>query len=270
MAQSPNPHLFSGSLLIGCAISSAMYGTLCGQISWYFGRFSKDHIYMRGLVAFISLTETGHFISISAALWYNVIQRGQNMPWDKFTRCIPFAFHFARPLEEMTCFMVEGFFIRRMWIFAQQKRLAQFTILPFLLGWGFTIAYLVGMVRYPCYPAMARNRPILVISYGFRIVSDGLISWTMIYSLFKHSSGIGFTSSVRTIRGLAGWIITTGLLMWLSSIAFIVAQLCVGNTLIPAAIYMLRGRLYANAMLAQCVPYLYCSNISIYLGNHVG
>ncbi|TFK36200.1 hypothetical protein BDQ12DRAFT_687002 [Crucibulum laeve] len=247
----PNQLRYSGAPLIGYAISSVLYGMLCGQVVWFFRRYPNEHRYMKYFVAFILLTETGNFFSGFAVLWHNLIRRGFAMPWEKFVRCGPWALHVARPFTETTCLLVEAFFIRRMWIFADQKRLAQFTVLPFLCGWGCTIAYLVGMVKYSCFPQIARNRPLLVASYCFRIISDGLIAFTMTYTLYKRSTRMSFTSSVRTVRGLIGWMVTTGLLMWLSAIAFIVTQLRVGNTLIPIGVYFLRGRIYANAMLAQ-------------------
>ncbi|KAF8805598.1 hypothetical protein BYT27DRAFT_7192376 [Phlegmacium glaucopus] len=69
-----------------------------------------------------------------------------------------------------------------------------------------------------------------------------------------HVRSLGFTrhtNTIKILRGLILWSISTGVLTWLTSMLFLASYLDIGNLPNAIGIYYVRGGLYPNAMLAQ-------------------
>ncbi|KAF8797426.1 hypothetical protein BYT27DRAFT_7204593, partial [Phlegmacium glaucopus] len=73
----------------------------------------------------------------------------------------------------------------------------------------------------------------------------------MCYMLHVRSLGLTqHTNTVKILRGLILWSISTGVLTWLSSILFL-ASFFIGTLPNAVGIFCVHGGLYVNAMLAQ-------------------
>ncbi|KAJ3508548.1 hypothetical protein NLJ89_g5694 [Agrocybe chaxingu] len=271
-----NGHNTAGAMLISSTASYILYGVAVCQVIYYFHHFPKDLILLKIHVALVCIAETVNVFLMTAALWYYLIRRGADMSFEEFIFCNDWTLMAQSVPTEITCLLVEAFFISRMWRITDSKYIAWLTVwvlirfspsgrlmssktIPFLSGWGFNIAYAVGMYRYRCYPDFKANDPWLFSSYGSRIVSDGLIAGTMLYMLYKrrpdtvYEKDDAWTHKTRTLKMvnlLSVWAVSTGLLMWLSAIAFMVSYLVVPTTQVAPAVYLLRGRIPANTMLA--------------------
>ncbi|TFK38808.1 hypothetical protein BDQ12DRAFT_683391 [Crucibulum laeve] len=242
--------VFIDPIFFGGTISYVMYGTNFGQASWYF-RNSKDSWALRVLVGLICLTETVNAALLLPDMWHFLIRRGLDMPMLEFLLCDHWTMVSQFVPTELTCFLVECFFLMRMWRVSSRKLLVFIATAPFVLGWGFNIAYVIGMFKILCWPEMMANRPWMFAAYGFRIVSDGCIAITMCVMLFRRRAlASQYTSSHKMIRSLIVWTLATGLLMWVSAIAFIVTYIVMSKSLVSVAVYFIRPRIYATTMLS--------------------
>ncbi|KAF9481256.1 hypothetical protein BDN70DRAFT_553759 [Pholiota conissans] len=242
-------HSTAGAILLGAIASYVLYGVASCQVLTYYWTFPKDPWTLKLHVACVWVSETVNVFLMTPAVWFYLIRRGADITLEQFIFCNDWTFVAQSVPTEVVCLLVEYFFILRMWRIADSKPMAIITTVPFLAGWGFNIAYCVGMFRLRCLPDLKANDPWLFSSYGSRILSDGLIAGTMCYMLWKkRPDSVWKTNTLRMISYLSLWALTTGLLMWMSAVAFIVSYSTVPLTWIPPAVYLLRGRIHSNTM----------------------
>lgn len=156
----------------------------------------------------------------------------------------------------------------RVWRLSEHKKLAILLVIPYLVGYGqtfapctglhstnifkgFTAAQLVRSFQQRCNPNVADVDLILIFgSESFSIFGDGVIVVTMCYMLYRRSSGfMPRTNTIKIVRELILWSISTGVLTWMASLFFLLCYL----NYIPLGymFYFIRGGVYANAMLAH-------------------
>ncbi|KAF8804389.1 hypothetical protein BYT27DRAFT_7340250 [Phlegmacium glaucopus] len=165
--------------------------------------------------------------------------------------------HVAIGLQEITTavctYSVESFFIMRMWRLSEQKRLTALVFIPYLVGLGFGLAQIVRSSKVRCNLSVPElNQVFIFVTCACRLFGDGIVVVTMCYML--HVRSLGFTrhtNTIKILRGLILWSISTGVLTWLTSMLFLASYLDIGNLPNAIGIYYVRGGLYPNAMLAQ-------------------
>ncbi|KIJ93691.1 hypothetical protein K443DRAFT_684285 [Laccaria amethystina LaAM-08-1] len=245
-----------GATLIGAMLAYPMYGTLVCQVALYFKRFPDDLRHLKVLVALILLTSSVGIVINVNLIWYYCIQRGIGVDPHIFQFCDHWTISAFFIPNEMTCFLAEALFLKRMWTLSKKRYPTVLAFVPFMLGWVFTIVYVQGMFRHWCYPEMLRNEPYLFTCYGLRFLSDGTIAGTMCTLLYQQMSDMptGCRSNrpnfVRIVNSLVAWTISTGLVMWVSAIAWVLSYILLPKTYVALAIYLIRGNIYANAVLA--------------------
>ncbi|KAF8998802.1 hypothetical protein BDQ17DRAFT_775670 [Cyathus striatus] len=234
------------SVSVGWTLSLALYGIACGQTAHYFYTYSRDLKRVKAFVYLAILFETMQCALPVRSLWHTFILRAVN---DLDRPSISIFFATGLPTEA-TCFLVECFFLMRMWQFTCSKTTVTAAVIPFVLGWGFNIVYIraLWLARYR--PDTGINFNWIYPSYGFRIISDGIMAGIMCYHLYrKQPDSEQRIQTVRLIRSLIIWTVASGLLMWLCSIAFLITYKFMPDTRLSIAIYSIRGRIYANTML---------------------
>ncbi|KIJ93824.1 hypothetical protein K443DRAFT_684206 [Laccaria amethystina LaAM-08-1] len=245
-----------GVTLIGAMLAYSMYGTLVCQVAAYFKRFPDDLRHLKVLVALIFLTSSVGIVINVNLIWYYCIQRGIGVDPHIFQFCDHWTISAFFIPNEMTCFLAEALFLKRMWTLSQKRYPTVLAFVPFMLGWVFTIVYIQGMFRHWCFPELLRNEPYLFTSYGLRFLSDGTIAGTMCTLLYQQMSDMptGCISNrpnfVRIVNSLVAWTLSTGLVMWVSAIAWVLSYILLPDTYIALAVYLVRGNIYANAVLA--------------------
>ncbi|EDR10125.1 uncharacterized protein LACBIDRAFT_318131 [Laccaria bicolor S238N-H82] len=293
-------NVMEGASLIGAMLAYPMYGTLVCQVSSYYKRFPDDLRHLKILVALILLTSTAGLIINANLIWYYCIRRGIGVDPRVFQECD----HWT--ISEITCFLAEGLFLKRMWALSRKRYPTVLAFIPFVLGWACTIAYIQGMYvfrlpttsqpaksnhiplkkrfRHWCFPDIKLNRvslspspplslqvlplptnppphfqPYLFSSYGFRFLSDGIIAGTMCTLLYQQTSHMptgcirNRPNFVRIVNSLVVWTLSTGFVMWVTAVAFVLTYILFPATFISLAIYLVRGNIYANAVLALVV-----------------
>lgn len=247
--------LIQGATLIGAMLAYPMYGTLICQVSSYYKRFPDDLRHLKVLVALILLTSTVGLVINVNLIWYYCIQRGIGVDPHIFRFCDHWTISAFFIPNEITCFLAEALFLKRMWALSRKRYPTVLAFVPFMLGWVFTIVYIQGMFRHWCYPELQLNQPYLFICYGFRFLSDGFIAGTMCTLLYQQTSDMpteiqNRPNFVRIVNSLVVWTLSTGLIMWVSAVAFVLTYILLPDTYIALAIYLVRGNIYANAVLA--------------------
>jgi len=158
----------------------------------------------------------------------------------------------AQSIPETLCTMsVEGFFIMRVWRLSEHKKLSMLILIPYLTSYGFGFAQIVRSFQLRCNPNASDLNLVLIYGvYGFRIFLDCVVVATMCYMLFTRSSGFTrHTNTIKIVRGLILWSISTGLLMTINNVLFLLSV----SGFIPAPffIFFVTGGTYVNAMFAQ-------------------
>lgn len=182
-----------------------------------------------------------------------MILRGIDQDPNFFVNCDFWAINLQAVLilTELNCALVELFFILRMWRFAEKKRLAIFAFVPYIFSTGFNFRYIKGMIEIPCYPEMSVNSIWLILAYSLKILSDGIIAGTMTWLLYNRSRGVRQDGGmIRVVRELMYWTLSTGIILWVSTIVHVLTYTLLADSLISVGIFLTRSRIYVIAMLA--------------------
>ncbi|KAJ3563983.1 hypothetical protein NP233_g8595 [Leucocoprinus birnbaumii] len=137
-----------------------------------------------------------------------------------------------------------------MWRFAERQHLALLAFLPYSISAVFNIIYIRGMFKYSCYPALNTNNTWIIICYSFKILTDGIIAGSMSWLLHSRSRGIQGSSMIRVIRELTYWSVSTGLLLWVSTLFHLLTYILLPTTYVGPGSYLTRSRIYFIAMMA--------------------
>ncbi|KAF8154490.1 hypothetical protein B0H34DRAFT_524971 [Crassisporium funariophilum] len=188
-------HASFGAMLDGAAMSYVLYGIICCQVVWYYE---------------------------FASLWYYLLGRGLDVEPLRFTLCTHWSLQAHSIPAEFSSFLVEGYLVLRMWKLSTRKRTAILAFAPFLVGYSFSAVYIIGLFKHQCYPESLANNSIMVVSFSLRLFTDILVTVTMCKMLYRRKSGIqSHMASLRVIRSLIMWSLTTGLLICISSTIFL-------------------------------------------------
>lgn len=248
-----------GSTLFGGMIASAMYGVLICQTAWYYRAFPKDPAYLKILIAVLCVSETVGLVLDYRSLWYYFIQRGIGVDFMTLITCNYWAAAAFFIPTELTCFLTEILFIKRMWSLSKQRYFKTgFVVLaPFFVGWGFTINFVQNAQRYYCFPERKASNFSLLMSFGLRILSSGVVTGTMCLLLYQQASPLTTSRMIQTqriisiVKSLIIGSLSTGLLMWLTALAFMITYVVIPDSPIPFGIYNVRGSFFANAVLVS-------------------
>ncbi|KAF9007231.1 hypothetical protein BDQ17DRAFT_1324451 [Cyathus striatus] len=188
------------------------------QAAFYFRTYTDDLKRLKFLVCVLTLFETAQSSLLLPTLWHYLIVRGLDRPnFFNFLVCEDWRLDF-QPKHHASLLNV-----------VPSKKFVVAALVPFLIGWAFNGVYLVGMVKYSqkqyprwrkrCYPEMNVN-----------------LRW--------------MTNTLRLLRSLIIWTVASGLLMWLTSLTFVITYKAMPDTQLSLGIYLIRGRVYSNTMLA--------------------
>jgi len=245
-----------GTVFVGAALAYVMYGINCIQVSWYYRHYPRDKIGTKILVGLIYFLETLQAVLMVPSVWYFLINRGINSTAQQLLHCLPWSFVLPLLPTEISCFLVECFFLMRMWRLTSNKYVTTLAAVPFVAGWTFNIIYIVKRlmrVNQTCIPSILVQHidRWFFVNYSLRLFSDGVITGTLCYTLWKRRACAStLTNSLQLLRSLIIWTLSTGLFMWLSTLTCIITYIFIRTPLASRGAYFLRGRVYGLAMLA--------------------
>ncbi|KAF8805597.1 hypothetical protein BYT27DRAFT_7243256 [Phlegmacium glaucopus] len=245
-----------GSMFIGTTISYVLYGVTCCQAIWYFrsqsGRTSKS---MKALILSIWIAQTLGCIFmflatlrtfLSPAMARAGVHPGPCRYWTVPLSNITTLFHHAN-VE------VYGNFIAQWCLVVQFEFFYSIGAEEINSAGGFGLAQITQSFKVRCNLSVPPlNTLFVLVTSSCRLFSDSIVVFTMCYMLYVRSLGLTrHTNTVKILRGLILWSISTGVLTWLSSILFLASFLDIGTLPNAVGIFYVRSGLYVNAMLAQ-------------------
>ncbi|KAF9007230.1 hypothetical protein BDQ17DRAFT_1407695 [Cyathus striatus] len=253
MESLPYVKLNYAGIFIGGTFSYLLYGIACSQAAFYFRTYTNDIRRLKIFVCFAVLLETAQSSILVPTLWHYLIVRGlDRSSFLNFMMCQDWSAIMFGCLIEATCLLVECFFLIRMWQFSPSKKFVVLALMLALVGWALSGVYIVTLWRVRCYSEMVAAIRLVYISFGLRVASDGIMVGTMCYYLYTKSP---ITRHIRTntrqlVRALIIWTMASGIFMWFTSVVFVVTSLTVQHSQLALGIFLIRGRIYSNTMLA--------------------
>jgi len=181
-------------------------------------------------------------VFISPSVTYAAKETNPCSDWIARAQAIP---------ETLSTLNVEAFFIMRVWRLSEHKKLSMLLLIPYLASYAFSFAQIARSFRLRCDPNATDLNLLFVYGiYGFRILLDSVVVTTMCYMLYSRSSGLTrLTNTIRIVRGLILWSISTGLLMTIVNIFFLFN--IAGFLPSGYSLFFITGGVYVNAMFAQ-------------------
>ncbi|KZT23145.1 hypothetical protein NEOLEDRAFT_1137027 [Neolentinus lepideus HHB14362 ss-1] len=178
-----------GPALIGATISSLLYGVTSAQVTKYYTTYD-DGLAMKWFIGFIWLMDTLQQCLVAHVLWWYLIARCYgdakacaDVVWSLYAVAIP---------TELCAFIVECFFIFRIWKF-QEKKSTLLLVVPAALGPLFSMMYLIDCIEargfFAFRTGMDVGEILTCLSASFYIFTDVAITVTMSYYLFKSQEG---------------------------------------------------------------------------------
>ncbi|EPS95405.1 hypothetical protein FOMPIDRAFT_1054216 [Fomitopsis schrenkii] len=101
-----------GCLLVGVTLTLCLYGSTCAQTMYYFHKYPKDRRYLKGLVIFVWLLDTGKVIAEIQEIWLDLVTRHG----DPLTLLdLGYWLGVEQVFEDATQTVVEFFFLQKVW-----------------------------------------------------------------------------------------------------------------------------------------------------------
>ncbi|KAG1890104.1 hypothetical protein F4604DRAFT_1914646 [Suillus subluteus] len=104
--------LVIGPIQVGGLLSAALFGCLSYQSYVYFARFTNDPFILKAAVSAVIFIQLGHFVCIISILWTMTVSTYGD---PSQLRVLPLAADLAIPLSAFTAFIVQSFFVFRLW-----------------------------------------------------------------------------------------------------------------------------------------------------------
>ncbi|KAK7676417.1 hypothetical protein QCA50_020635 [Cerrena zonata] len=256
-----------GGLILEICIGLILYGVATAQAYVYSLNSNMDTLRLKGIVFVVWILETVHTaLMLHQIYYYTIISFGN---YDKVV-LIDWSMSLALFAENSIVAIVQGFYIRRIWILSNNRKLPVIGLLILLsarIGFHTTAAVygsagLVTMVpthislTYPnsiVSPSSASfqeefpQKLCVRVSNSLSASVDGFIAAYMIFFLLR--SKTGFKRSDGIIRWLMAYSVNTGLVMMIVSISIAITYSSMRGSFVFAGLSTMVSKLYANSFL---------------------
>ncbi|KAJ7791611.1 hypothetical protein B0H14DRAFT_2934806 [Mycena olivaceomarginata] len=238
-----------GALFIGLVISSVLHGVTLAQAGYYFGgqkRF-RDPVPLRILVSLIVTLDLVHQVCTSNWIYIFCVTKFGDTAG--LAILPPSYLGMAYPTGFVT-FIVQGFYVWRVWKLANQKLFVPAGILVCSCAQQALQLYSMSVIgKNPDstqFSGSLKNVVIAVNAIGAGV--DILIALAMMYFLgSKHSE---FRGTKHILTTIATYSVTTGALTSICAILVLTMAITLPNTEYVLTFYLLLTRMYTNSLLA--------------------
>ncbi|KAG2756290.1 hypothetical protein P692DRAFT_20715753 [Suillus brevipes Sb2] len=214
-----DPRLVIGPIQVCGLLSAVLFGCLACQSYLYFARFRNDHLALKATVSAVILIQLGHLVCVISMLWTMTVSTYGD---PSQLTVLPLAADLLIPLSSLTVFIVQSFYVFRLW------RLTGNVFLPILCQILSVIAQIAAFLLTGRAISMTdltnfgnNQMPLIELSFVARAVCDLITTAGIAWGLkMKRDSKIKDT--VTMVDRLIVWTIETGLvtryltLLWLT------------------------------------------------------
>ncbi|KAI0076925.1 hypothetical protein K474DRAFT_1662308 [Panus rudis PR-1116 ss-1] len=248
MAETPTIQDVFGGTLIEIALSMILYGITLTQTYVYYLNYPDDSLWLKLHIAAVTVVETIHTIFIIHMSYAYLITDFGHL--EELERIVWSAGGSAT-LGMVIVALVQGFYIRRIWILSGKNKPLTFTIaaLAFVrVVFGLatsTLTLLLGTWD----TFRSHKGPLFTLATGLSLSAlvDLLIAVTLMYYLHRSRTGLKHTDHL--IRSLMAYIVNTGAITMIVSIAIVLTFVFLKGSLLFAGLVQMSSKLYANSLL---------------------
>ncbi|KAG2358339.1 hypothetical protein BDR07DRAFT_1337858 [Suillus spraguei] len=247
-SQQPDLGSTFGALFIGVIIAAVLFGLSNVQAFIYFQTHKDTGMtFYKLAVIWLWILDALHMALIVHCIYYYLVIAYAN--FEALTEIV-WSSKLSVVIEFLIIFSVNLFYVYRIWILSKGKS----RILPITVG-IFTILHLgVGIVfiwtSYQChvFSDLIKFEWAIYLSLGTITLADVVIASTLCYLLA--TSRTGFSSLDSLITKLMAYIINTGCLTSVCSIATIITFAVMPTNFVFLAVDFLLAKVYVNSYLA--------------------
>ncbi|KAI0072398.1 hypothetical protein K474DRAFT_403647 [Panus rudis PR-1116 ss-1] len=244
-----SPATLLGGCVLGIYIGVILYGFMVAQATMYFSTFSQDPICLKMTVAFLCLLETIftvctiHWLYHLTIIGFGDIAFEMKVPWSPLV---------SMTTEILMAFLVQSLNLGRLWALSKHNvYLATPIAVLIICRFGTTMTNIVLMIQLrdiAKFEQVTLIQATVTAGAYITVVSDLLTMGGLIYFLRRGRTGFN-TRTDGAVRWIIQYIVNTGGLTMVVSIAFAVTFTILRDSLTFWGLWSIMGRLYANSFL---------------------
>ncbi|KAF5324960.1 hypothetical protein D9758_017739 [Tetrapyrgos nigripes] len=238
----------AGALLLGHTVSSLLFGILTLQTYLYYDKFSNDPKRFRSAVAVVWLLEFGHFISVFAEMWIDMVK---NYGKVDFLVAIPRALAISLLIAAFVMLIYTLVFADRVYRMSKNPYIYSFLCIAAV------IRAIIGIANFGAIWTstsidgyLHRWRWLIPMQLGFGLLTDAVISITLVVYLRRRDGNMN-PRTTRIMDTLMWWSIESSVSTVVLGIASLVTILVLSSTLVWIALLLVITRVYSNVLLAS-------------------
>ncbi|KAI0072710.1 hypothetical protein K474DRAFT_1667480 [Panus rudis PR-1116 ss-1] len=239
-----------GGLAIELLVTFVLYGVTIAQAYIYALDCVNDPMYLKAVVVILALLETMHVITVMEILYHYTIAS-----FGDFTQIFTITWTVGISLltEILVVFIVQGFYIRRLWILSgHAKYLTTIAGTLLLVRIAFVLVMAARILHEGSLDAEFPTTIVMGFILGSSILGDAVIALGIVYYLFKSKSDTGIKQTDHILRRLLAYTISSGAITILVSIGLLFAFIFAQNNLLYPGLVTIAGKiLYSNSLLAS-------------------
>ncbi|CAL1703599.1 unnamed protein product [Somion occarium] len=244
----PTPSGVLGSFVIEVTFAVLLYGTALAQSYVYMLNSDGDPLLLKAWVFVVWFLETAHTgMTIHMLYLYTVVGYGNLAS----ATVIVLSVGISIVTEMIIVALVQGFYIRRIWILSRGS-IALTAVTSILLLCRIAFGLATASLTYSLgewSTFREKTGPLFTISAGLGLsaVVDALIAIILIYCLRKGRSGFAATDNI--IRTIITYVVNTGAVNMIVSVVTIFTFAFLRQSLAFGGFVLIASKLYANSFL---------------------
>lgn len=243
-----DPRLVIGPTQVCGLLSAVLFGCLACQSYVYFARFTSDHFALKVTVSAVILLQLGHFVCIISILWTMTVSSYGD---PSQLMALPVAIVVAIPLSGSTVFIVQSFYIFRLWKFTRN------VFIPILCGILAVGAQILTLILMATATSMTDLMTfgdlqflLIAILFIVRAACDMVTAVGTAWSLRKKRC-YGIKNMATKIDQLVWWTIETGLITSLMATALAIWFLVVKQNYVWFGVWLMWPNVVGNSLLTS-------------------
>ncbi|CAL1703620.1 unnamed protein product [Somion occarium] len=239
---------FMGGYIMSLCIAFTLYGMTTAQAYIFMLNSKKDSTFLKTVVATVWFLETIHTVFMLRQIYYLTIVGFGDIA---IITTVDWSIGVFLVAEDCIIAIVQGFYIRRIWILCGKRVLPTIGLVLLLLacvGFHMTAAAFTFVAdTWVDFQTLFGATLCVEVSNALSAALDGIIAAVMIFILNKSMTGFKRTDSI--LRWLMAYSVNTGLLTMIVSVSIAIVYSRDRESLIASGLTTISGKLYANSFL---------------------
>ncbi|TDL19777.1 hypothetical protein BD410DRAFT_396318 [Rickenella mellea] len=234
-----------GAMLIGLLISTGLYGLLTLQCYLCFQLYPSERL-TKWIAGTIWVLNTFHIAIIGHAVYGYLITNFSHplalldATWEVFVHIV---------ISSSICYLVQLFFIRRVWIFTSRNiYLGGIVLILANVQFAFGVATAVRAFQLRAFSRLIEIKITITTALATTVACDLAVTGVLCFYLNRGRTGFKRTDSL--INNLIWCSVSTGLLPSIFATLQLITYFTMPNNFVNICINLFLGKLYSNSLLA--------------------